>query len=205
MRWIFLAAVWLFISCGSARLVDSDKKHPAQFKMQKVLVVGSTSNTYARRKFEEKLAQALQKEGMEAQESLALYGDYFSIAEKSEDDLRKLKKELAAQGYNSIILSKTTREKEQLNLGQSLNVFQRIFGNKEDDVYNNKVIYKGDENPKKVFRTETTLYSLDGTKSKLVWTGKIDIVNPRTIKDSVRKYVYLLMATLRTEGFLPSY
>lgn len=205
MKWTFVAAVWLFISCGSARLVDSDKKHPVQFKMQKVLVVGSTSNKNARRKFEERLAKALQNEGIEAQESYEIFGGYFGMAEKSEEDLRKLKKEMAAEGYNGIILSKTTREKEELSFGQSLNIFQRIFGSKEDDVYNNRIIYKGDEKPKKVFRTETYLYNLDGTKRRLIWTGKIDIVNPRTTKDSVRKYVYLLMATLRTEGFLAGY
>ncbi len=202
MKWTFLAVIWLFLSCGSARLVDSDKKHPEQFKMQKVLVIGSTSNRYARKKFEEQLAKKLRHEGIEAQESLEHFEDYFSIAEKSEKDLQKLEKEFRKQGFNSILLSRTTQEKDQLNLGQSLNIFQRIFGSNQDDDYNNKMIYQGADKPKKVFRTETALYSLEGKKSKLMWTGKIDIINPKTIKDSVRKYVFLLMATLRSEGFI---
>lgn len=204
LKVFILVISWLFAACTSSRLVDSWKEEGKGSRIDKVLVIGISANEKVREKYEAGLARALQKEKVKAVASIQDFEPYFINNQTSESELRELEKELQAQGFDGVLLTKVKRIEDYLDMGSNYQEMQATFSDFKEDYYRSQLAYGEKGKRKKVVRTETALYSLQPGNRHLIWKGTIDIVNPQSNRGAIRLYINLLTATLKTENILPS-
>lgn len=204
---IYLMAVFVLVSCSSARMTDTwvnkeiDMSHP-----KKVLVVGLTDNLTARKIFEEQLKTQLNSRGIEAVESYNVFESTFTSIKQSEEDIQDEMDKLINDGFDAILISvvKGVDEKESYHGDRYMtDYYWRGFGRYyflHQDVY----LVEGYYDKYKIYHIESSLYNLKANNKKsLVWVASYNLVDPRQINSAVSNYVKAIMKSLEKEHIIP--
>lgn len=199
--------ILLLLACSSTRFVGS-WKNPAiiSFEPKKMLVVGITDNLAARKIFEEKLKNALIIRNIYAVESMAVLDNGFTGFKKNEDEIDKMIKKIADEGFDTVVITSVKGVDERVNyhteyyptIGDRWSQFGRYY-------YWNQEIYYTPRyyNSYKVYNVETVIYTISQDDSKsLVWVGTFNLVDPHTIIASVNNYVTNIIKQLEREKLI---
>jgi hypothetical protein len=206
---IFILAITTFFSCSSIKTVDSWKsKNHADFKPQKVLIVGITENLTARRVFEEKLKEELNLRGIEAKESYEIFAPKFTSKKQTEEDIQEEIEKITKNGFDAILISAVKGVDEEIihNNNYYTNYYFRRHPFRRyyylyQDVYFDTSYY----NKYKIYHVETSLYKLKENKDKsLVWIISNKIIEPSSINTTVNEYVSVIIKTLKKDGIITS-
>jgi hypothetical protein len=184
-------------------LVDSWKSPEIEcYTPYKVLVVGITSNTAARLKFEQKLKSELELRGINTMMSLDLFDASLRAEKMSEEELKELENQLIHDGFDTVLFSKVIGSEDKLayknTFSDSYNAFVKFKDNylMYQDIYYNPEFY----NEYTVYHAVTSLYSICPSKDKgLIWKGYIDIIDPKAIEETVNDYVNIVMKVLEEQ------
>lgn len=201
---ISLLLGFLLFGCSSAELINNWKNPDIDsFSPSKILIVGITPNEEARQKFEQQLKQKFQTRDMEAVASYELFNDSLISNKISENDLIKLENRLAEDGFDSILLSKVVGVEDRVAFFNSYN--KDIDYGFRDDYYRNQEIYfnKNYYDKFQVYHVESSLYCicLDEERT-LIWKGYIDIIDPSSIKETVKDYINLVIFVLEEQNLI---
>lgn len=195
-----------FFGCSGTKLVDQWRSpEKGAFEAGKVMVIGISSNIVARKAFEQKLAIALEKKGVNAVESFDFFEQSFSAVEKSEKELGDIEKQLFDAGFDAVLFSTVTGSENKVTSVQSFKNLSQTLNSFRDYYYSNQHIYYEDDNREtyKIFHTETALYCIcPGKERELLWKGYIDIVDPQKMEQAVSDYVRILIRGLREQQLL---
>ncbi|WP_397363042.1 hypothetical protein [Olleya sp. R77988] len=199
--------VLLLISCDSTQLKDHWKSPDIDtYDAQKVFVLAMTDNTEARRKFENKMQAQLSLRGVQSTKSLDKFDTDFISKKRTEDEIKKLEKQLAEEGYDTVIFTKVVGIKNKIkykedysNLDKNHNRFNEDYLMYQDQFFNPDK-YKDYQ----VYNAETSVYCICPTKERtLVWKGYIDIIDPDNINKTVNDYSKLLIMILEEDSIVP--
>jgi len=206
-RMVLFLGILLLSACSSTRFVDSWKnKEITSFEPKKVLVVGITDNLTARKLFEEKLKNAFIIRNIYAVESMAVLDNGFTSSKKSDEEIDKMIKQIAGDGFDTVVITSVKGVDERINyetyyypsVGYRWSRFGRYYYWYQDIYYTPKYY-----DYYKVYNVETVIYSIheDDTKS-LVWVGALNLVDPQTINVSVNDYVNSVIKQLEREKLI---
>jgi len=204
---LVLLSIFLSLGCSSVKLIDSWKNPETPvFKPQKLLVVGVTQNLTSRKIFEENLKKEFLKRNINAVESSVVFESTFTDSKKSEEEIDKMVSELSEKGFDAVIITvvKGVEERSSYDPGYyAIGYHWRRFGPyyyRFQDIYYNPGYY----NEYKVYDVETSIYNLKKDENKsLVWVGAFQIVNPKTITNTVQEYVEAIINQLENRGIIP--
>ncbi|MBE0424012.1 MAG: hypothetical protein IBX66_08745 [Lutibacter sp.] len=199
--------ILLVSACSSTRFVDSWKnKEITSFEPKKVLVVGITDNLTARKLFEEKLKNAFILRNIYAAESMAVLNYGFTASKKSEEEIDKMIKKIADDGFDTVVITSVKGVQEKVNysayyypaIGYRWSRFGRYYYWYQDIYYTPRYY-----DYYKVYNVETVIYSIneDDTKS-LVWVGAMNLVDPQKINTAVNDYVNSIINQLEKENLI---
>lgn len=196
----------LLMSCSSTQLVDTWRNPDiAEFSTSKILIVGMTSDTKARKRFEKQLKDEYLSRGINAVMSLDVFESSITSKESSEEELMALEEKLIDDGFDSVLFSKVIGIDDAITYNSTFRDTDYSYRNFRDDYYTNQDIYYNPEYyiKYKIYHAETSLYCLCSGKDRdLIWKGYIDIVDPESTKKTVEDYVHLVMYALEQEQLL---
>ena len=205
-KYVALCVLVSFVGCSSSRMVDQwISPDISSFEINKVLVIGMTSDEDSRRLFESKLTTQLEKEGVKAVESVDFFERSFTTSAQSVEELDAIENILIQTGFDAVLFSKVTGSESKMTL---INSMQNISNNIDDFrsyFYENQNIYYDKQSLEsyQIYHTETLLYCLCPEKDReLLWKGSIDIIDPRKVKKSVSDYVKTLLKELKSQQIL---
>lgn len=196
----------VFFGCSSSRVVDQwTSPDIATFEINKVLVIGMTSDENSRRMYENRLTTQLEKAGVKAVKSIDFFENSFTRSAQSVEELDAIENLLIETGFDTVLFSKVTGSESKTTLFNSM---QNISNNIDDFrsyFYENQNIYydKPSHESYQIYHTETLLYCLCPEKDReLLWKGSIDIIDPQKPKKSVSDYVKTLIKELKSQKIL---
>lgn len=203
---LFFFLIGIFTSCSTTHINDQWKNPDIDvYEANKVLIVGMTPNVEARKQFEMALKQQYEARGIEAVMSLDLFEPNFTTEEKSEAELKRIENILLANGFDTVLFSKVVGVKDKTQ-HSNLYKIDKLVGKhfSEDYLEHQDVYYKPDYYKEYiVYKAETALYCICPTKEReLIWKGYIDVVDPGSIKETVKDYVKLLIYVLEDQQLL---
>lgn len=200
-----LIVAFLCSSCSTSRLVaEYVNPENANFRINKILVVGLTPDGGLQRQFEYSLVKALEAENVIAIKSV----DYFESTDdennQSEENLANLESELLKAGFDAVLFSKVKGQVSKVSIGQSYRNLSKTFQSFSDYYNENKTVYQtGQTDDYPVYNTETSLYCLCPDKEQdLIWRGNIDIIDPPRAETTIKDYVTTLVRTLKKHSLL---
>lgn len=202
---LFLTTV-ILNSCTTTQLVEYWKNPEVDsLSLSKVLVIGMTPNLEARDKFEKLLEQELESRGIDAIPSLDIFESKFRMEGKTEKELKFIEDVLTANYYDAVIYTKVVGVEDRRVFSEKYKEKKYLDVKFKDEYYNHRDIL---ENPNyydsyKVYNAETSLYCICPTKDReLIWKGYIDIVDPKSIEETVNDYVNLLVLALEEQQLI---
>ncbi|RZS99706.1 hypothetical protein [Aquimarina brevivitae] len=194
-------------SCSSSELVENWKNPDIDtFEANKVLVIGITPQEDARKSFEKKLVSALQRNDVNAVESLDYFNNNFTSQPRTEEEIYSLERELLANGFDAILISKVIGTEEKVSLVQAYRNLDRTFNSFRDDYYENQSIYQNDKDnyeEYKIHHAQSSLYCICPDKEReILWKGAIDVTEPDNVRSAINDYVKLLIWALSEQQLL---
>ncbi len=196
-----LLLIALVASCSTTQVIESWKNPDIEsYEPYKVLVVGMTSNTEAREKFERRLKEEFQSLGIESVMSLEILNA--TTSKKSEEELKEIENDLIKAGFDTILFTRITGVEDNVSFAQTYRNYKNTYRSFTNEYYNSQDIYYNPDyyEAYKVYHAETLLYCICPTKEReLIWKGYIDIIDPKSIEDTVDDYVNSLITTLEEE------
>ncbi len=206
IKFIFLFLAFSLFSCSTTKLVHQWKSPETPvFEANKVLVIGMSSNEDTRRMYEETLTSQLEKKDIVAVRSIDFFGQSFTDAEKSEDELNEIESQLLEAGFDAVLFSKITGSVSKTNLVNSFNSFSNNIDSFRDYFYENQNVYYKEQKREsyQVYHSETSLYCIcPGKERELLWKGSIDIVDPQKTQKSISDYVKVLIREFEDQQLL---
>ncbi len=203
---LYLVIVFLLMSCSSTHLVNNWKNPDIDtFEPSKILIVGMTSNLKARKKFETKLKKEYLSREITAVTSLEIFDESFRHNRKSKKELKELEKKLLNQGFNSILLSKVVGVEDKIMFYEEYDFFDNTNRGFKDDYFMNQDIYYNQKyyEKYKVYHAETSLYCICPEKEReLIWKGYIDIIDPKSTRETINDYINLVMYALEEQQLI---
>lgn len=197
----------LLSACSSTRFVDSWRNREiVSFEPKKVLVVGITDNLTARKIFEEKLKNAFMLRNINAVESTNVLDNGFTGSRKSEEEIDKMIKKIADEGFDTVVITSVKGVDERVNyqtnyyptIGYRWSRFGRYYYWYQD-IYYRPQYY----NTYKVYNVETVIYNINEDDMKsLVWVGAFNLTDPQTISSSINDYVEQIIKQLERENLI---
>jgi hypothetical protein len=196
----------LLLNCTSTELVDSWKNPAIEFYAPyKVLVVGMTSNTEARLKFEQQLKNELELRGINAMMSLELLDPSLRTEKMTQEELKEFENKLSNDGFDTVLFSKVIGVEDKVAYKKSYYNYEETYRRFKDDYLMYQDIYYNPEyyDEYTVYHAETSLYCICPTKDReLIWKGYIDIIDPQSIEETVNDYVNLVLLVLEKETLI---
>jgi len=203
---LLITLILLLTNCSTTQLVDTWRNpNITEFSSSKILIVGMTSDTKARKRFEKQLRDEYLSRGINAVMSLDVLESSITSKEKSEEELITLEKKLIDDGFDSVLFSKVIGIDDAIAYNSTYRDTDYSYRNFRDDYYMNQDIYYNPEYyiKYKIYHAETSLYCLcSGKDRELIWKGYIDIVDPESTKKTVEDYVHLVMYALEQEQLI---
>lgn len=201
---VSLCIVLLMLSCSTAQLVDTWKNPETDTYMPaKILVVGLTPDTNARRKFEKQLKNDLELLGIQAVMGI----NYFDNTPTTEEDLKALEYKLLNEGFDTILFTKVIGLEDKVVYSKNFDSYEETFTGFNEDFLRHKDIYNKPDyyNEYVIYHAETSMYCICPDKEReLIWKGYVDIVDPKNIGTAVKDYVKLVVLILEEEQLLIS-
>jgi hypothetical protein len=198
--------ITLVLGCSSTRLV-SEWKNPdvTVFAANKVMVLGITSDSLSRQIFEDRLAEALTKGGIQAFSGLQMgilkeLGDDFDTAM-----LEELEKAWASDGFDAVLVSKVTGQEDRKSVVQSARGLMNDFQTFTDYYYSSRDIREATTSSEsyRVYNAESSVFCVcPGQERNLVWRGRIDIIDPYKSKRNIKDYVVTLTRAMSDQHIL---
>ncbi|WP_299157825.1 hypothetical protein [uncultured Tenacibaculum sp.] len=196
----------VFSSCTRTQMIEYWKNPEVDtLSLSKVLVIGMTPNVEARDKFEELLTNEFEARGIDAVPSLDIFEPKFRIEGKTEKELKVIEDVLTANYYDAVIYTKVVGVENRRVFSEKYKEKKYLDIKFKDEYYNHREIL---ENPNyyeeyKIYNAETSLYCICPTKDReLIWKGYIDIVDPKSIEETVNDYVNLLILALEEQQII---
>ena len=198
--------VIILTSCSSSELVEVWKNPDIDsFEANKVLVIGITSDTDARKVFEKKLTASLKKNGVKSEKSIDFFEKSFTNSPKTEKELLAMESKLLEAGFDAILLSKVVAIEDKVTVVNAYRNMDKDFRNFKDDYYQNQSIYYENDyyEEYEIYHAETSLYCICPDKEReLIWKGSIDITEPENIKKATGDYIKVLIWALKGQKLL---
>ncbi|QHI35654.1 hypothetical protein IMCC3317_10000 [Kordia antarctica] len=207
-RSLFLAltAFLLFASCTTTQLIDNWKNPDIdRYEPQKVLIVGLTSNIEARKKYENQLKAEFELRGAEAVVSLSLFDPSFRTEKMTEEELKTLENKLIEDGFDTVLLTKIIGVEDKIAFKEKYQGYNETHQTFTDDYLMHQDIFYNPEyyDEYTIYHSETSMYCICPTKDReLIWKGYIDIVDPKSINESVDDYIKLTIAVLEEQQLI---
>ena len=204
---IFIIAFLTLSGCSSTQFVDSWRNSEISvFQPQKILVLGMTDNLTARKIFEEQLTMAFTKRNINAVQSSIELDDKFTNRHKTKSEIDEIKDKLIADGYDAVAITAVigVDDKREYKsgiyypMGLGWYRFGYYYYRYQGTYYD-----PGYYDDYKVYHVETSIYNFNQDEEKsLVWVGSFNIVDPKSITDSVNDYVEQIVKQLEKDGVI---
>lgn len=209
MRFSKIILICLFVmSCSSAHLVDFWKNPDIDsYNPNKVLIIGITTNNFARQKFEQKLKEEFNLRGIEAIPSLDFFDPSLETETKTEEQLSTLENSLLENGFDTILLTKIIGIENKVAYSRNYDSNEETFRKFSEDYYMHQDIYNDPDYYERytVYNAETSMYCICPTKEReLIWKGSIDIIDPQSIDETVNDYIKLMTLVLEEQQLIKS-
>lgn len=200
-----ILGLFLMVSCSSTKFVDTWRNEEIKtFTPKKLLVIGMTDNLTARKIFEEDLKNAFILRNINAVESTTVLNKNFTNTKKSEEEINQMIKEIINEGFDAVIITavkgieKVNYPSGYYSTGYRLTHFGSYYL-RFQDVYYTPEYYES----YKVYNVETSIYYINKDVNKsLVWVGSLNLVDPKTIKSTVKNYVAKIIKQLERENLI---
>ncbi len=210
MKYLFsiLSLIFLYTCENTTQLIDYWKNPTIQnYTPNKVLIIGMTKNQEAKEEFENEFETQLQLLGIDADKSQVVLGKDFLNRKYTEAEIKKFEDSLIKLNYDTVIFSRIIGVKNKIKYSDQYykdhtkqENFKEEFIAYQDQYYNPD--YYEDYN---VFNAETSVYCLCPNKDRnLIWKGYIDIIDPTSIKESVKDYIKMVILVLEEETIIPT-
>ena len=137
--------------------------------------------------------------------SLDLFDPSFTTEKKSPAELKVIESQLTSNFFDAVLFTKVLGVEDKIDYSITYKDEEYLNIKFKDDYYSNQEIYYNSKyyNEYKVYHVETSLYCICATKDReLIWKGYIDIIDPKSIKETVNDYVNLLMLALEERQLL---
>jgi hypothetical protein len=194
------------VSCSSTQLVENWKNPDIDtYEPSKVLIVGMTSNTSARQKFEQQLKDEFEQRGVEGVMSLELFEPTFTTEEQSESDLKRIENILIANGFDTVLFTKIIGVEDKIVYKKNYGGFDETYRRfNEDYLMNQDIFYNPDYYEEyTVYNAETSMYCICAGKDReLIWKGYIEIIDPQSIDTTINDYVRLVIVVLEEQQLI---
>ena len=195
-----------FSSCSSVQLVNNYKNPDIViFDAYKVLIVGLSQNEEARIAFESRMKKEFDKRGIDNMRSIDLFDVEFTAAEKSEEELDEFEQQLLDKDFDAILFTKVIGSEDRQTLRKRLSKFDKFYDLFKDDYLDHQgAIYEDDYYETfKVINAETSLYCICvGKERQLIWTGNIEITDPKNMNKAIDDYVKLVTVALEEQELI---
>lgn len=198
--------IFYITSCTDVQLVENWKNPDIDsYEPYKVLVVGLTANIEAREKFEKQLKEELELRGSEIVMSIDLLNPSFGNEKMTEDEIKVLENNLINDGFDTVLFSKIVGIEDKITYKRNYDAYSetnRKF--REDYLKYQDIFYTPDYfDEYTVYHAETSMYCICPTKDReLIWKGYIDIIDPKSIDETVNDYVRLLIVVLEEQQLI---
>ncbi|RMB64098.1 hypothetical protein EAX61_01610 [Dokdonia sinensis] len=204
--YVALCTILLLQSCSSSELVENWKNPDIDvFVAEKVLVLAMTNDVKNRKMFEKRLVDQLKDKGVNAVNSDDFFNPEFTSRPRTEGELDDLEREMLAEGFDAILVSKIVGAEDKVTLVQSYRNWDRTFNGFEDDYYSSQGLYIEDEKMEKytVYHAESALYCICPTKEReVIWKGSIDVTEPDSDRKAIKDYINMLVWALEEQDLL---
>ncbi len=204
--YLLCISVLILTACTTTQLVDHWKNPDIDiYEPQKVLIIGLTSNIEARQKFEKKLKEELEARGSEAVTSLTLFDPSLREEKMTADEIKAIEESLIEDGFDTILLTKIIGVEDKIQYKKEYQGYDETYRKFSDEYLKYQDIYYNPEYYESytVYHSETSMYCICPTKDReLLWKGYIDIVDPKSIEESVTDYVYMALAVLEHDKLI---
>lgn len=194
-----LLILFVFIACSSTRLIDQwENPETPVYEASKVLVIGMSADAQLRQSFEENLRSALEKKGVTAVRSMDFFEQTFAGDNRTEAELDMIESSLLEAGFDVVMISKITGSESKSSFAQVYRNLSNDFGNFKEYYYTHQDVYVANKSETyKIYHTETSVFCIcPGKERELLWSGRIDVVDPYNTEGNVRDYVRTLLNTL---------
>ncbi|MGB8706267.1 MAG: hypothetical protein WCD31_14670 [Gillisia sp.] len=202
---VILLCFIAFSGCSSTRLTRQYKNPESlDFHAQKLLVVGISQNSKLRRTYEQKMVDALQKEGVNAVKSIDFFEKSFTSSTQSLQQLDEIENKLLESDFDAILFTNITGRENRVTLVDAYRNFERNYKNFKDYYYwNQQFNSKEEEEDYVVYTTETSLYCIcPGTERELLWRGEIEVIDAARINKNIKDYITSLFKTFKANRLL---
>ena len=113
---VFLIVIFCS-GCSSSKLIKAYKNPETYtFEASKVLVIGMTANKELRSSFEKNVAEALEKENVNAVKSVDFFETSFTNRKQTIEELNALESQLLEAGFDAIVLTKVVGQQTKVPL-----------------------------------------------------------------------------------------
>ncbi|AXG70778.1 hypothetical protein KORDIASMS9_03024 [Kordia sp. SMS9] len=204
--YLLCLSAFMLAACTTTQLVDHWKNPDIdRYEPQKVLIVGLTSNMEARQKFEKKFKEELEARGSEAVTSLSLFDPSLREEKMTAEEIKAIENSLIEDGFDTILLTKIIGVEDKIQYKKEYQDYDETYRKFSDEYLKYQDIYYNPEYYESytVYHSETSMYCICPTKDReLLWKGYIDIVDPKSIEESVTDYIYMALAVLEHEQLI---
>ncbi|REE81625.1 hypothetical protein BX611_1160 [Lutibacter oceani] len=207
IKYRYIILLLLFISCHTTKITNSWKNDSYKnYQPKKVLVLGITPNKEARDFYEKNLTFELNKRNIRAYEGFNILEPDFLNLNQAEQEIENEVEELIELGFDTVLLATVKGFEERIPFDGNIFKNNDSFYGFENYYFLNQDIYNDRDYFKKykVFHLEVSLYNISNkNQKKLVWLATYDIVDPKKIKNTIKKCISKILKSLEKEGIIP--
>lgn len=202
---VFLIVIFCS-GCSSSKLIKAYKNPETYtFEASKVLVIGMTANKELRSSFEKNVAEALEKENVNAVKSVDFFETSFTNRKQTIEELNALESQLLEAGFDAIVLTKVVGQQTKVPLIAVYDAVEKGKHNTFDKYYygNQNLFFDTELTHYIVYSTETSLYCIcPGKERELLWQGTIEVTKSSNSKRNIKDYTKTLIKTLEESNLL---
>lgn len=195
---LLLLAAALLSSCASTRFTsawrDSGYQGP---ELRKIVVVGISGETAARRVFEDSFAKALEQAGVEA------VPGYTLVPDKPERPVEQLREAVEKIHADAVLVARALRSEQRLDYTPGhVRVMPGYYGGFWG-YYGSALIEEPRFYSYRVVTIETNLWPT-GKDGKVLWSATSETTDPENIQKATGELADLVIAELRKQKLIPT-
>lgn len=195
---LLLLAAALLSSCASTRFTsawrDSGYQGP---ELRKIVVVGISGETAARRVFEDSFAKALGQAGVEA------VPGYTLVPDKPERPVEQLREAVEKIHADAVLVARALRSEQRLDYTPGhVRVMPGYYGGFWG-YYGSALIEEPRFYSYRVVTIETNLWPT-GKDGKVLWSATSETTDPENIQKATGELADLVIAELRKQKLIPT-
>jgi hypothetical protein len=143
--------------------------------------------------------------GATAVTSLTLFDASFRTEKMTKEELKVIENKLIDDGFDTILFTKIIGVEDKITYKDNYHNYDETYRKFTDEYLIYQDIYYNPEyyNEYTIYHSETSMYCICPTKDReLLWKGYIDIVDPRSVDESVDDYIKLTIAVLEEQQLI---